>query len=281
MIRKLSNSYRKIFLMLSACLLMIVGYGNHLKAQAIIGAREVAMGESTTALQETSWSMFANPAMMAAEKPAASFFGVRYFGFAEITDMAVTVTYPTSIGVFGAGAHRYGFELFNENRLRLGFKNSLKGFHYGIILNYSHVNQQINNGSAGALGLDVGVAAPVLPNLWIGAKASNINQPVYGSLNNEKLPRDLSIGFSYRLSDLALLSSDVYKDVQFPLSYRGGLEVDIIEGLSGRAGMSTSPQKFMAGIGYRGVFWMANIAVQRHENRLLGYSPAVDFEISW
>ncbi|NGP87803.1 hypothetical protein [Fodinibius halophilus] len=281
MIQKLKKLNTKNILIVFICYLFIHAYGKHLKAQAVIGARELAMGQATTALQETSWSMFANPAMMSQENPNAAFFGVRYFGFSEVTDMAVSVTYPTEFGVIGAGAHRYGFDLFNENRLRLGYKNELMGFHYGVILNYSHVAQDINNGSAGALGVDVGVAAPITSDLWLGAKATNVNQPAYGSRNNEKLPRDLSIGLSYYLSDIALFSADVYKDVQFPISYRAGVEMAIIGGLKGRVGVTTSPQTFTAGIGYVMSSWSANIAVQRHENQVLGYSPALDFKISW
>lgn len=251
------------------------------RAQAVMGARELALGQAATALQTTSWSIFANPAMMPEDHKSISFFGVRYFGFAEITDMAVSITYPTKIGVLGAGAHRYGFDLFNENRLRVGYKNSFLGFHFGAILNYSHVAMGGGYGSAGALGVDVGLAAPLVPDLWIGAKATNVNQPKYGTRNNEKLPRELSVGLSYRLSDIALFSTDVVKDVQFPISYRGGVEVNIIGGLTGRAGITTEPQTFSVGFGYSGSSWGANVAVQRHQNNVLGYSPAIDFEITW
>ncbi|MDZ7683242.1 MAG: hypothetical protein U5J63_16440 [Fodinibius sp.] len=76
----------------------------------------------------------------------------------------------------------------------------------------------------------------------------------------------MSIGLSYQLSDIALFTTDVVKDVQFPISYRGGVEVTIIEELVGRAGITTEPQTFSAGFGYAGSFWKANVAVQRHEN---------------
>lgn len=250
-------------------------------AQAVIGARELAMGQAITALPNTTWSVFGNPALMAEDRASVSFFGVRYYSFAEITDMAVSITYPTGIGVLAAGIHRYGFDLFNEKRLRLGYKNSFKGFHFGIILNYSHVMQGGGYGSAGAAGIDVGIAAAITPDLWIGAKATNINRPTYGSLNDEELPRNLSIGFSYRLSDIALFSTDIIKDVRFPISYRAGVEVRIIGGLMGRAGITTSPGTFSAGFGYKAEFWSANVAVQRHENLILGYSPAIDFKIVW
>lgn len=281
MIRKLSHLHRKFLPVLSAVVLLVLASWVNVQGQAVIGARELALGQTSTALQGTSWSMFANPAMMPSDEKTASFFGVRYYGLSEITDMAVSITYPTKIGVFGAGAHRYGFDLFNENRLRIGYKNSFKGFHFGAIFNYSHVAQGGGYGSAGAIGVDVGVAAPILSDLWIGAKATNINQPEYGSLNDEKLPRELSVGLSYRLSDIALFTTDVVKDIQFPISYRGGVEVQIIGELVGRAGVTTAPQTFSAGFGYSGSFWSANVAVQRHENSVLGYSPAIDFKITW
>jgi hypothetical protein len=131
------------------------------------------------------------------------------------------------------------------------------------------------------LGIDVGLAAPIISGLWIGAKATNINQPEYGSLNNEKLPRELSIGLSYKLSDRALFTTDIVKDVQFPISYRGGIEVSIIDNLVGRVGTTTEPLTFSGGFGYGMDFWAINIAVQRHENRVLGYSPAIDFKVIW
>ncbi|PAU93217.1 hypothetical protein CK503_12390 [Aliifodinibius salipaludis] len=252
-----------------------------MQAQAVIGARELAVGQATTALQNTDWSMFGNPALMSEDARSVSFFGVRYFGLSEITDMAFAGSYPTKLGVMGAGAHRYGDDLFNESRLRLGYKHSFAGFHFGAIFNYSHVAFGGGYGSAGAFGVDVGLAASVVSDLWIGAKTTNINQPEYGSKNNEKLPRELSIGLSYQLSDKALFSTDVVKDVQFPISYRGGVEVSIIKSLVGRTGITTEPLTFSGGFGYGSDLWAVNISVQRHENRVLGYSPAIDFKVTW
>ena len=281
MIRKLLHLHRYRVILFSVGLIFITGVCSSLQAQAVIGAREIALGQATSALQGTDWSMFGNPALMSEDQRSVSFFGVRYFGFSDITDMAFAGSYPTNVGVLGVGAHRYGDDRFNENRLRLGYKNSFAGFHFGAIFNYSHVAFGGGYGSAGALGVDVGLAAPIVSDLWIGAKATNINQPEYGSKNNEKLPRELSIGLSYQLSDIALFTSDVVKDVQFPISYRGGIEAVVIKNLVVRAGITVESRTFAGGFGYSGDIWAVNIAVQRHENRVLGYSPAIDFKISW
>lgn len=255
-------------------------YGG-LKAQAVLGARELAMGQATTALPGSAFSLFTNQAMVPEDVRSVSFYGVRYYGLAEITDMAAAVTYPAKIGIISAGMHRYGYDLFNESRIRIGYKNIYKTFRFGIVANYSHVMQGGGYGNAGAIGLDVGMAAPVVPGLWIAMKATNINQPEYGSRNNEELPREMSIGFSYRLTSGVLFSSDLVKDVQFPVSYRFGVEATVIEHLRAMAGVTTSPQTFSAGFGYRRTTWGAHVGVQRHENAVLGYSPAIDFNIRW
>jgi hypothetical protein len=281
-IKKHRHSHRKLFILLLVYVwLGVLCIPPDADGQAVLGARELAMGQATTALPNSSWSVFSNPAMISDQESTVSFFGVRYFGLAEITDMAATVNYPTDIGVLSAGAHRYGYDLFNESRLRVGYKHAVAGFHYGFVLNYNHVVQGGGYGSAGAFGIDLGVAAPVIPRLWIGAKAINLNQPAYGSLNDEELPRNLSVGLSYFLSDIALFSAEVLKDVRFPLAYRSGIEVNIIAGLMGRAGITTAPQTFAAGFGYESRLWGAGVGVQRHENSVLGYSPAIDFKVRW
>jgi len=279
-IQKPWHFYRKIILITIIWLHLLV-FPRLLNAQAVLGARELAMGQATTALTGSVWSAFSNPAMLPEEHPATSFFAVRYYGLSEISDLAAVISYPTEIGVFAAGAHRYGFDLFSENRLRIGYKYSFLNFHFGAVVNYSRVVQGGGYGSAGALGIDIGLAAPLSPQLWIAAKATNINNPVYGTRNNEELPRDLSIGLSFELSELALFTAEVYKDVRFPVSFRGGIEVAIIGGLMGRAGITTKPQTFSAGFGYKSSAWNFNIAVQRHEVSMLGLSPAADFKIKW
>lgn len=253
------------------------------RGQAVLGARPVSLGQAVTALPGNVWSVFENPAMIRGKKHTVSFFGARYYGLADLSDVAAVITYPTSLGVIGGGVHRFGNELFSESRIRLTYKNSYQHFHYGVAFNYSHVAQGGNYGSFGAFSVDVGIAARIMDQLWIGAKATNINQARYGKVNEivEEVPQNLSIGLSYRLSGVALFTTDVIKDVSFPISYRAGIEIDIINHLKARAGITTSPQTFSAGFGYNTHRWGINITVQRHEDVALGYSPGLDFNISW
>jgi hypothetical protein len=59
------------------------------------------------------------------------------------------------------------------------------------------------------------------------------------------------------------------------------VEVSIIKNFVGRAGITVEPLTFAGGFGYSGDFWAVNVAVQRHEDRVLGYSPAIDLKIRW
>lgn len=166
-------------------------------SQATLGARAIALGQATTALPRSSWSVFENVAMIDEKKAHVSFFTMRYYGISALTDIAAVITYPTGVGVFGGGVHRFGDDLFNKSRIRLVYENSFHHFHYGIAVNYSHIVQGKGYGSVGAVGIDVGVSALLAKGLWIGAKATNINQPAYGHTKNgyrEDLPRNLSIG---------------------------------------------------------------------------------------
>lgn len=242
--------------------------------QAAIGARSFAMGQTGTALKNDNWSLFHNPSLLRTDKPAVSFYGMRFAGFTEITDVAAIVSTSSRMGTLASGIHRYGYDLFNETRFNLGYKNSLEGFHYGLLFNYRHVAQGGGYGSAGAVSIDAGLAAEISQKLIIGTRITNLNRAAYGN-TDEELPRELSIGLSYKLNDSLLFSGDAVKDVRFPLSLRKGIEFKPVSRFYARSGISTQPVTWTLGVGFETGPLFVNIAVQRHE--ALGMSPAFDF----
>ncbi|MBO6649898.1 MAG: hypothetical protein JJ892_06675 [Balneola sp.] len=243
-------------------------------AQLTMGADGLALGQATTALQNNNWAIFSNPATINNEQKGISFFSLRNYGFTELTDIAASGSLPTRYGNVAFGFHRYGGDLFNETRIRIGYANYWNDLKYGIALNYNHISQASPYGSGGAVGLDVGLAARIAEGLWLGAKATNLNQPDYNfAANEESLSRELAIGLSYDLDENALFLFDVVKDVRFPVAYRGGIEVKVVENLKGRVGVTTEPNTYSFGVGYEATLWEANLVFQRHET--LGYSPGI------
>jgi hypothetical protein len=246
------------------------------EAQSVMGAKSISMGQTGVALPESEWSIFNNTALLSTERNTVSFYGFRYVGMTEITDIAAAATIQTKAGTIGAGVHRYGFNLFHENRFLLAYKNSQDRFHYGLSVAYIHVFQGEDYGSAGAFGLDLGIAAEIAGSLWMGARATNVNQPSYGD-TDEELPRELAAGLSYRPSSSAQITTEIVKDIHFPLSFRTGLEFEIFTSFFTRAGISTKPSTYSFGFGYDTERWAVNFALQQHNP--LGMSPALDLSI--
>ncbi len=267
MIRIRANLY-KITLALFSTLFWV-----NAVAQMPMGADALSLGHATTAKQSNAWAMFGNPATMITDRKALSFYSFRSYGIIALTDVAAHISVPAKYGITGLGVHRYGDDLFNETRIRLGYSNHWQGVNFGLVLNYNTISFGGDYGSASALGLDVGIQTQVAEKVSLGARATNINQPSYNN-GDEDLPREMAVGFSYKLEERASLLFDVVKDVRFPVSYRGGIEIQVIEKLVGRIGITTQPNTYSAGLGYSSSNWKVNLAFQRHN--FLGISPGLD-----
>ena len=272
MIQRKLHKYLVAALFITTCILP-----DSLFAQNSMGAASIGMGQTGVAVP-SEWSAFNNVALLQTNQSRVSFYGYRYVGIAEITDMAAAYTLQTGLGTIGTAMHRYGFNLFNENRFLLAYKNSLGRFRYGASASYTHINQGGNYGSAGAFGLDLGLAAEITDALLFGARATNLNQPSYGD-TDEELPRELAAGLSYYLTPEALLAAEIVKDVLFPTSFRTGLQYEVIDSLFLRAGFTTKPETYSFGFGYQTGRFDINFALQQHNP--LGLSPALDLAIQF
>lgn len=263
--------------LLCLCVIVITTSGL-VSGQNSMGAKLVSMGQAGVALPNSEWSLFSNSALMPTNHNSVSFYRFQYVGISEITDLAAVLNFQTRLGTVGFAMHRYGFNLFSENRLMIAFKKSFGMFHAGISTSYYHVSQGGGYGSAGAVGVDIGIAAELASGLWIGARATNVNYPTYGK-SAETVPRDLSLGFSYQLAENTVLSMEAMKDVMFPLSLRSGLQMELIPSLFARAGFTSNPETYSFGFGYAPDRWSVNIGLQQHNP--LGLSPALDLGINF
>lgn len=236
----------------------------------------MGMGQAATALPDYDWSVFVNPALLNSHKTAIGFYGIRNYGFVELTDIAAFSSIPTKFGVAAVGFHRYGDNLFTKTTIRAGYKNSWNNLHFGVSANYNQINFGGDYGKGGAIALDAGLAAEIVKGLWLGARSMNISMSKYDGID-EDLPKEIAIGFSYQLNELAVFAFDVVKDVAFDAAFRGGIEVNIIENLKGRVGVTDKPSTYSAGFGYSKDKWEVNILVQKHTH--LDFSPGMDMMI--
>lgn len=244
-------------------------------------ARSTALGHATTALA-TDVGGHVNPAVRSTRSGrAVTFFARQSFGLAALRYGAAHVVEPTAWGAFSAGAGTFGFDAYREVHLNAGYARSLqlgttRRLHAGVNLRYYHTRAE-DYGSAGAVGVNVGLLVQVLPSLDFGAHATNVNVPHI--TNGEALPRTLAVGLSYAAERRVRVVADAFKDVDFPLSLRAGIEVRPVERLRLRAGVASHPTRFTAGVGVTAGPLRADVAAEQHQE--LGWSPAASLDVHW
>lgn len=246
-------------------------------SQMVMGGRAEGLSEATAALSSDEWALFANPADMPVQN-TVSFFAMRHFGFASLTDYAFQISYNTHSVQVGLGGHTFGYKYFRQNDFRVGFCKRMMHIRFGAVLNYINYVIPEPYGSAGTFGINLGLETRLMNGLWLGTWVANINQPTIGK-SKEELPQALSVGLEYRISTKALYLIECYKDIDFPVSIRSGLEFNPVKILDLRAGIETYPESFSLGIGINRKGISFDFAAVHH--MVLGWSPAIDMNLRW
>lgn len=251
------------------------------------GARVAALGGAGAALPGDAWG-HANPASWGTlEGRAVAFYATEGFGLAELRLGALRYAEPTAWGTFAAGARTFGASAFRETVFTLGYGHGLRlgttrRLYVGAAARYFRIalgerSDGASYGSADAVGLTIGALVRPLPRLVIGVAAANVNGPSY--THGSPLPQTLAVGLAYQATRRLLVVADAFKDIDFPLSVRAGLEVIPVEVLALRTGVATAPARITAGVGLRLRRLRACLAAERHET--LGWTPAAGLAVQW
>ena len=83
---------------------------------------------------------------------------------------------------------------------------------------------------------------------------------------DDQIPMVFSTGFSYDLIKSLIINLAVEKDIRYKPSVQFGLEYDIIEYLSLRAGFQNEPARYAAGIGINYSIISLDYAVFTHQD---------------
>ena len=242
-------------------------------SQFSMGAAPATMGHTGAAIMNSSWAVFNNPAWISTDMRTVSFYGYRFAGMPELTDMAAVVAVPLQSGAVAAGIHRYGFDLYSEQRIAAAYKQHLGFVHAGLAVVYHHFSIGGGYGSAGTIGIVAGVGTELTNNLQIGLRSGYLNRPTLGNYE-ETIPSTLAAGIRYLVSERASLTADLVKDPDFPLSARAGIEFRLTESLLLRSGLSGKPESYGFGFGYDPGPFRVNLGV--HQHYPLGLSAAMD-----
>ncbi|MBI4546563.1 MAG: hypothetical protein HY707_01180 [Ignavibacteriae bacterium] len=247
--------------------------------QKDLGARAAGLGGSFVGLSDDVWAIAFNPGGLSQLKrrEVSFFYSPQPFGLSELSTGAVAVALPINVGVIGAAARKYGFDLYREVSGTVSYSNTLSSVGVGINLNYHSVSIS-KYGSAGTIGIDVGIIIKIFDQLHWGMTATNINSPTIG-VSNEKLPQSFSAGLAYVPLKNLTFALDYHKQLKFDPSPRFGFEYWIVEVLAIRSGVSDAPSQYAGGAGIRYSMFQIDYAFITHQE--LGGTHQVSISLRW
>ncbi|HKI77592.1 MAG TPA: hypothetical protein VKA26_03535 [Ignavibacteriaceae bacterium] len=230
------------------------------------GAKHIAMANSDIAVSNNVFALFNNPGGLAQInwREFGAFYSPSPFGLKELSNAYAAYAEPFTFGTAAIGAMTYGFDLYRENKITVGFSYKYsEEFFIGVAVNYKQISIK-NYGDKNSFLLDVGAIAYINDNLHLGFSYKNATKSTYG-LANDELPVIIQTGVSYRLIDNFVLALSVEKDIRYPFSPRIGFEYNIVNFLSLRSGFSKEPSRYSAGIGIHYSVFNFNYALFTHQ----------------
>lgn len=214
-----------------------------------LGARANGMGNASVTLAD-EWSMFNNIGGLARNENTLGFLTYQNrYGVPEFNTFGGGFVKPLLNGVAGIGVFRFGDDLYNEQKINVGFSNKFGLTSLGLNANYLQYNIE-GSGTRGVLTLDFGGLVDITEYLVFGAQVTNINQAKLSPFTGEKVPTVMSAGLSYRPSKELILNAEVEKDLDFDAYFKMGLEYQLVDKVAIRTGLVTEPFESAFGIGF-------------------------------
>lgn len=249
-----------------------------------IGARSGAVGNASVTLSDM-WSAHHNQAGLAGVSSLqAGVFYENRFGIKELGLKAASIAMPVpgiSNGVFGLSFSQFGYSLYNDTKIGLGYAKQLgKKYSVGIQVNYLQTQMGEDYGSAGAITAEAGLIAELITNLYFGVHIFNPTRvklteyKIQETVFSERVPTIMRCGLRYKFSEKVQLSVETEKDVQYDPFFKAGIEYRAIEQLYIRGGIATDPGYNSFGFGVLLNKFCIDIAASKHQ--VLGYSTQIN-----
>jgi hypothetical protein len=190
---------------------------------------------------------------------------------------ALALTIPVKPGTFGLSYTYFGYSLYNESKIGLGFGRSFgEKFSAGIQMNYHYiyVSPAYLSGeyeNRHALTVEGGIQYKPSPKLRIGIHVFNPSRSHLSPMNTDTLITTLRAGISYSPVEKLWMAIETEKSLSYKLRIKSGIEYKLNKGLSLRTGIITSPFQNSFGLGFN--ISRINADVAFSHNEILGFMP--------
>ena len=236
-------------------------------AQIHPGARQIALANSDISSSNDVFSLFGNPAGLSSltSREAGLFYSPAPFGVKEQSSAYMAYCEPASFGSLGAGFGTYGFELFRETKIALGYGKAIsKIFFAGISAVYHNVSIR-NYGSKGVFLFNIGAIARLNDQVGFGFSIENLSRSTIANESNQ-IPSVLWAGIDLNFIEQTQFTAAVRKEIGFNPSLHLGTEYSIIDFLKLRIGVCNEPDLCSAGFGIIYNFIQADYAFSSHKD---------------
>ncbi|MEJ8756274.1 hypothetical protein WG947_04655 [Pontibacter sp. H259] len=191
------------------------------------GARAAALGNATVTIPDL-WALHNNIAGIAGlTKPQIGAYAENRFGVRAFTTTAFLGVYPTTnYGVYGISLSRFGDKLYNQQHIGVGAAHKLGQFSLGAKVDVWQIAVE-GYGSKKAVTLSIGGQAEIVPGLYFGAHAYNLNQAKLADFEDERLPTIMKVGIGYMPYKKLLLLAETEKNIDHNATFKAGIEYQL------------------------------------------------------
>ncbi len=244
------------------------------------GSRSAAMGLSSAAVSDF-WSVNNNQAGMAFYgKTAAGIYYENRFLINELATQSGAFTLKTRYGMLGATVGYSGDANYNTTKAGLAYAMKFGNrFAAGIQLDYINTALAEDYGKHSNITFDIGIMVKITEQFTFGAHTFNPMHVELSEYNNESIPATLNAGFSYTFSDKLLLTAEAFKNSEYPMEFRSGIEYKLSRIAYARIGLSTNPARYTFGFGLEMKNFTLDISSSIHQQ--LGYSPQASLQYTF
>lgn len=228
------------------------------------GARSWGLGNASVTVADR-WSIFNNAAgMTGVERLTLVSAFTTHYAVPGLQTLSLGMVYPTTkYGNLGLGIQRFGDELYSEHIVGIAYSHVIHHVSLGAKVNY----MQIAMGelrSRRAMTFEFGGIATLSSKLFFGAHIYNFNQARLAEYQDERIPTVMKAGLSYRPTKQLMINVEAEKDIDFPASFKAGMEYEIVKSLQLRTGMSTKPFAHYFGMGFSPKNFQFDYALSTH-----------------
>ncbi|MEZ5009171.1 MAG: hypothetical protein R2753_13555 [Chitinophagales bacterium] len=251
--------------------------GNEFSAK---GAAENSTGNHTTTIVN-AFSIYNNQAAAAfLENPTIGLaYHSSYFPV-NINTIAVAGAAPLSFGTIGGSFEYFGNSLYSEMKLGLAYAMKL-GTRASIGVQLDYLNSSAQNYSTQHyITFELGVYYRPIQKVSIGAHIYNPVKWIVDDVSGEILPVVFNVGLSYNPFDQLTILAELEKDIIHPFNFKGGIEYEVVESFSVRAGFNTQPTLFSFGLGYK-MRTLLTIDVASNYHLDLGFNTSVSLSFEF